>query len=307
MSSDAVAWLLNGDPAVRWQTERDLLDRPPATWRTTRRRIATEGWGARLLAAQDPAGTWAGGLYSPKWTSTTYTLLLLRRLGLDQANLQAIAGCRRLLDGARWIDEGVSYGKTHAYAERCVNGMVLSLASWFDVDDTRIDGLAALLLDAQMEDGGWNCRDHEGATHGSFHTTISVLEGLIIWQRRGNTGVAAAAIGDGHEFMLRHRMFRSHRSGSVIDGAWLTPAFPPRWHYDVMRGLDHLRDAGANRDDRAAEAIKLVRSQQRADGRWAKGRTYSGKQWFTMEHGRNPSRWNTLRARRILRWWDGGR
>lgn len=303
MNGDAVTWLLDGDPSVRWQVERDLLDEREATWTGTRSRIGSEGWGRRLLDHQDPAGTWGGGLYSPKWTSTTYTLLLLRRLGLERSNAGAIAGCHRMLDGAHWVDGGVSYWKTHRYAERCVNGMVLSLTAYFDVGDDRVDGIARSLLGAQMDDGGWNCRDHEGATHSSFHTTISVLEGLVIWRRRRNTDEADTAIGAAHEFMLRHMMFRSHRSGEVIDPAWLTPAFPPRWHYDVLRGLDHLRESAAGRDERAAEAVDLVRTQRRTDGRWGLGRRYGGKQWFTMERGREPSRWNTLRAARVLRWW----
>ncbi|MEX1279609.1 MAG: hypothetical protein AB1Z57_05985 [Acidimicrobiia bacterium] len=296
-------WLLDGDPSVRWQAERDLLDRPEVVWSTTRDRVAAEGWGRRLLGAQDPEGTWAGALYSPKWTSTTYTLLLLQRFGLPPGHEAALAGCARLLDDAVWVDGGVSYWRTHTHAERCVNGMVLSVCSWFGLDDPRVDSIADLLLGAAMGDGAWNCRDHEGATHSSFHTTISVLEGLVAWSRFRVTTDADESMAGAHEFLLQHHLFRSHRTGEVIDDEWLKPHFPPRWHYDVLRGLDHLRDAGM-RDPRAAEAVEIVRSQQRPDGRWPKGPRYPAKEWFVLEPGRVPSRWNTLRALRALRWWD---
>lgn len=302
MPDEVLDWLLEGDPAVRWQAERDLTDRPPAQWRATCARIATDGWGRRLLAEQDPSGRWAGGLYQPKWTSTVYTLLLLRRLGLDPAHPAARAGVRCLLDDADWTEGGVSYWSTRLLAERCVNGMVLSIASWFDTDDDRVDSIAELLIGARLPDGGWNCEDHRGATHSSMHTTISVLEGLLLWKRRRGSGDADDALTSGHEFLLAHRLFRSHRTGEVIREQWTQPSFPPRWHYDTLRALDHLRDAGARPDPRAGEAIEILRTQARS-GRWPLGPRYSGRVWFPMETGRSGGRWNTLRARRVLRWW----
>jgi hypothetical protein len=305
--SDAVLdWLLAGDPSVVWQTERDRLGLPRQRWTRTRAKTRTRGWGRRLLDAQDPDGTWGGGLYSPKWTSTTYTLLLLRRLGLPPDTDGARRGCRRLLDDADWVDGGVSYWSGRTLAERCVNGMVLSIVCSFDVDDPRIDDIAELLIGARLPDGGWNCDDHLGATHSSFHTTISVLEGLVAWTQHRRTHHADAAIAHGHRFLLAHRMYRSHRTGEVINTAWTTFHFPPRWHYDILRGLDHLRDAGQAPDPRAADAINLLRSRRRADGRWGKGSQYSGRTYFTLEPERGPGRWNTLRARRVLRWWDVG-
>ena len=306
MSFSVLDWLAAGDPAIRWQVERDLLDRNAAIWGETRTQIDHVGWGRELLARQDPEGTWGGGLYSPKWISTTYTLLLLRRLGLAPSNDGAISGSERLLDDATWVEGGVSYWWGGDLAERCVNGMVLSLVSYFEVRDPRADSIAELLLSAVMPDGGWNCRDHQGAKHSSFHTTISVLEGLTEWQRRTGRSDADDAIARGHEFMLDHRMYRSHRTDDVINEAWTSFHFPPRWHYDVLRGLDHLQDVGAVPDPRAADAIELVRSRRRPDGRWAKGPQYSGDTFFTLEPGRVPGRWNTLRALRVLKWWDHG-
>ncbi len=297
--------MIAGDPAVGWQTQRDLLAQPESDWDETRNRVSTEGWGQRLLESQDSDGGWGGGLYGPKWTSTTYTLLLLRRLGVDPASPQAVEGARLLLDRAAWIDGGVSYHVGHPHAEKCINGMVLSIASYFDSDDSRINEIADYLISERLDDGAWNCRDYQpGVYHSSFHTTISVLEGLLIWKRRTGNDGADLALESGVEFMLNHHMFRSHRTGEVINEAWTKFSFPPRWHYDVLRGLDHMRDVHAPRDPRAGEAIALVHERRRSDGRWGVGPTYSGETFFKMEGGRQPGRWNTLRALRVIRWWE---
>ena len=296
---DVIEWLLDGDPAVAWQTKRDLLS---GAWSADRDRVAREGWGRRLLDHQDAVGTWGGGHYQPKWTSTTYTLLSLRRFGLAPDNDQAIAGCMRLLDDAVWIDGGVSYWEHHTHPELCINGMVLSLLSYFEVADERVASIAELLLRMPLDDGGWNCRYHHGDSHSSFHTTISVLEGLLEWRRRGGGSEADAAAESGQEFLLTHQLFRSHRTGEVVNPEWTKPHFPPRWHYDVLRGLDYLQDAGVSPDTRAADAIEVLEAVRRSDARWPKGRQYSGKTFFTMEPGRVPGRWTTLRALRVLKW-----
>jgi len=298
-------WLVDGDPAIHWQTERDLLHRPQAQWEATREDVGRVGWGKRFLDRQDADGSWGGGLYGPKWTSTTYTLLLLRRLGLSPSSVPAIEGCRRLLDDGDWIDGGISLFTGKQLAEKCVNGMVLSLMAYFDTADPRTHSIAEMLQAGRMDDGGWNCEDIHGATHSSFHTTISVLEGLAEWRRRTGSIDADPAIASGQEFMLRHQMHLSHRTGEVINQAWSTFHFPPRWHYDVLRGLDHLQDAGAPVDERAADAVGLVHSKQRSDGSWAKGSQYSGNVFFVLEPQRGPGRWNTLRALRVLNWWQG--
>lgn len=305
MADPTVGWLLDGDPSIVWQAQRDLAGRPEADWSSTRRRVREEGWGRRLLDRQDPEGTWGGGLYQPKWTSTTYTLLLLRSMGLVPAATPAITGARRLLDDARWIDGGVSYWSGHQDAEKCVNGMVLSICSYFEVDDSRIDDIASYLISGRLEDGGWNCRDYRGDTgHSSFHTTISVLEALTEWGRRTGSRAAEEAIRAGQEFMFAHHLFRSHTTGEVINEAWTRFSFPPRWHYDVLRGLEHLWDSGAERDPRAEKAVELVRRRRRADGRWPVGPRHSGETFFTMDRGNDGGRWNTLRAMRVLRWWE---
>jgi hypothetical protein len=304
MDDGTMIWLLNGDPAVRWQVERDLIGASRAQWERTQSLIGSEGWGSRLLTEQDETGTWGGGLYNPKWISTTYTLLLLRRFGLDQESSSARKGARILLDRAKWVEGGVCYSPS-GIAERCINGMVLSIASWFDIDDARIDDIAELMMRARLPDGGWNCRDHQGATHSSMNTTISVLEGLLEWRRLRGTGVAGEAIASGNEFLLEHRMFRSHTTGEVISDAWTKFSFPPRWHYDILRGLDEMRDAGIAPDARATEAIDIVRGRAR-NGMWPVGPRHPNRVFFRLEDGRSPSRWNTLRALRVLNWWERG-
>jgi hypothetical protein len=313
-------WLLDGDPSIRWQTLRDLVGADARTAARERKKISREGWGSRLLARQNADGRWAAGsaggasddrgLYSPKWISTTYTLLTLRDFGLDPQSRQAKKACRRLIDGGMQPDGGVNYGtwgKWTKTSETCVTGMVLSLASYFEVDDDRVESLVDHLLKQQMPDGGWNCRRAYGATHASVHTTISVLEGLHHYEvfRRRLKAVRLAQK-RGREFLLVHRMYRSHRTGEIIKPIFLRFTFPPRWHYDVLRGLDYFQAVDARRDPRLADAIDVVNKARREDGRWALAHSFKGKTYFELERVGKPSRWNTLRALRVLKWWNGG-
>lgn len=301
-----LAWLLAGDPAIRWQAQRDLAGASPARVARERRKVATEGWGARLLARQDRGGTWGGGLYTPKWISTTYTLLQLRDLGLAPDNPQAATGCALLLDRGLRRDGGIKYDWGGS-SESCITGMVLSILCRFGYDDERLEILRDHLLERQMPDGGWNCRLRQGATHASVHTTISVLEALRHYEEHRGRKLRAvrAAQRRGREFLLVHRLFRSHRTGAVIKDLFLRPAFPPRWHYDVLRARDHFREAGAARDERLAEAVAVLRDQRRPDGRWNLAHRFRGRVFFEMERLGAPSRWITLRALRVLRWWEG--
>jgi hypothetical protein len=299
-----LSWLLTGDPAIRWQTLRDLTGAPANAVESEQRMVASAGWGARLLAKQNPEGTWAGGIYTPKWTSTTYTMLLLRDLGLPPGNRQAERACALLLDRGFYKDGGISYG--WGASETCVTGMVLSILSYFEYHDDRLDAIVGHLLKQQMDDGGWNCRRPYGATHASVHTTISVLEALRWYElnRRRNVRAVRVAQRRGREFLLVHRLFRSHRTGRVIKPEFLRFSFPPRWHYDVLRALDHFRSVSAERDKRLAEAIDVVRAARSDDGRWPLQNAYKGKTFFDLEQPGAPSRWNTLRALRVLKWWD---
>jgi hypothetical protein len=314
---DTVQWLLAGDPSIRWQTLRDLVEADARTVERERKQIASSGWGSRLLAKQGADGRWAGraaaetGLYSPKWISTTYTLLMLRDFGLDPQNRHSQKACRLLLDGGMQPDGGVNYGtwaKWTKTSETCVTGMVLSLISYFEFEDERVESLVAHLLEQQMPDGGWNCRLPYGATHASVHTTISVLEGLRYYElfRRRRLRTVRLAQKKGREFLLVHRMFRSHRTGEIIKPIFLRFTFPPRWHYDVLRGLDYFRAVDAPRDPRLADAIDVVHHARREDGRWLLAHSFKGKTYFELERVGKPSRWNTLRALRVLKWWNGG-
>jgi hypothetical protein len=301
MAGDCVIdWLLAGDAAIRWQTLRDLAGASERAWQREQSRVATSGWGARLLALQDADGRWAGGVYTPKWTSTTYTLLLLRDMGLAPGNAQAVRACRLLLDEGFWSDGGINlFPRSWKRSETCVTAMVLSIARWFGVDDPRMEQVAEYLLSAQMPDGGWNCRatpGFGGATHGSFHTTILALEALLGWPG------GAQARARGEEFLLVHRLFRSHRTGEVAKGDFTRFHFPPRWHYDVLRGLDYFRAAGAQRDARLEDALELAGARRQGDGRWHLASGYRGKVFFEMEEAGQASRWNTMRALRVLRW-----
>ena len=311
-SSLVIDWLLDGDPAIRWQTLRDVTGAPEAAVERERRKIARDGWGQRLLSKQDPEGTWAGGLYSPKWTSTTYTMLLLRDFGLLPTNRPARAACKLLLDQGLQPDGGLNYGTwaqwTHR-SETCVTGMVLSILSYFQLDDPRLDSIATHLLEQQMPDGGWNCQRSAGATHASVHTTISALEGLRLYElyrgrERRRLRELREAQCRGREFLLEHRLFRSHRTGEIIKPAFVRFSFPPRWHYDILRALDYFQSVNAPRDERLTEAIEIVHDRRDADGRWPLQNVYKGKTHFELERVGAPSRWNTLRALRVLKWWE---
>ena len=317
-SSPTVQWLLDGDPAVRWQTLRDLAGADERTVGRERSRVANEGWGARLLSKQHKSGKWAPGkspdvgLYTPKWTSTTYTMLLLRDFGLAPDNPHAHRACAPLLEHGLQPDGGVSYGTWAQWTKRgetCITGMVLSILSYFEYADVRVDTIAKHLLDEQMADGGWNCRRQSGATHASVHTTISALEGLRCYElgERHHARAARAAQKRGREFLLQHRLFRSHRTGEIMKAEFTRLSFPPRWHYDILRALDHFQTVRAPRDERLSEAVEIVRGKAGKDGRWPLQHTYHGKTHFVLERVGAPSRWNTLRALRVLEWWDGRR
>jgi hypothetical protein len=297
-------WLMEGDPALRWQVMGDLLGLPQDRVVAERARVATEGWGAQLLAAQDRDGCWSGAFYSPKWTSTTYTLLLLERLGLEHGNRQAVAGCRQLWDGARWYGGGLTLAKTIREPETCITGMLVLLAARFGYDDERVDPTVEWLLGQQLADGGWNCESiRRGSKHGSFHTSITVLEALLAYQQGGGSVPVARPLIAGREFFLDHWLYRSHRTGEVVDPAFARYPFPPQWHFDVMRGLEHFCAAGADRDRRLGDAVDVVRRGRRADGTWPKHRPYPGRYWFELEPS-GASRWATLRSLRVLAWWD---
>ena len=307
ISHNTTEWLMKGDPAIRWQVMRDLLDEPAERWQAERNRIALEGWGRRLLDLQDENGLWANGIYSPKWTSTTYTLLLLWRFGLDQDNPKAKYGCQQLIDANCSEDGGIQFSKTWGHSETCISGMVLALASYFRLEDQHtIRNLLQYLLGQQLDDGGWNCQSYDGDTHSSFHSTIIVLEGLLecIRSAGAHNGDAQRSCQRGREFFLRHRLYRSHRTGEIVKPVFTRFSFPPRWHHDVLRTLDHFQSSEAPFDSRLEDPIAVVRQKQRKDRRFPLQNNHPGRVHFQMEKPGKPSRWNTLRALRVLKWWE---
>ena len=303
-------WLLDSDPAIRWQALRDLADAPEDVVAAERARVATEGWGARLLAQRDPDGQWAGGACFPAagwsadedgqpWTSTLPTLVLLKDLGLDPDSAAARDTVALVRDNCRW-----EYGDRRFFdgeVEPCINGRTVALGACFGQD---VDGIVQRLLDDQLRDGGWNCWTEYGSTRSSFDSTINVLEGLLAHERAiGGTPPTAAARRRGEEYLLDRSLFRRRSTGEVVSPAYLQFSFPPRWHYDVLRALEHFRATGSTPDERLDEAVELVRAKRQPDGTWLLEHTHPGAVHVLPEDGDGrPSRWNTLRALRVLRW-----
>jgi hypothetical protein len=304
-TSETIQWLLQGDPAIRWQVLRNLCHEPAQVYESERSQVANEGWGARLLSRQDDDGNWGGGLYSPKWKSTTYTLLTLRQLGLAPGHPQALRGCEKFFFRGLEQDGGINFWKSFHHSETCINGMILAIVCYFRYPDERIHSVVDFLLREQMPDGGWNCERIKGATHASFHTTISVLEGLAEYALTYPQALAAIkpAVDNAHEFLLQHRLYKSHRTGEVVDPAMALMHFPPRWRYDFLRVLDHFQSVKAQKDERMNDALGLLQQKQDKDGLWGVNAPWPGLVYFHMEETGRPSRWNTLRALRVLKWW----
>jgi hypothetical protein len=299
---DSLEWLLESDPAIRWQAMRDLTDGPEETVAAERRRITREGVGAEILARQGSDGCWHRD-GAPDWLPTLFTMLFLRATGVDSAEPAVDAAVARLATGFRWDEE---FGKKPFFegeVEPCINGGTLALGAYFGRPS---ENLAHRLVAEQLDDGGWNCEAPK-SKRSSFHTTICVLEGLLEYERATRSAPEiAAARRRGERYLLERSLFRRLSNGEVANPAFLTFAFPPRYHYDVLRGLDYFRVAGARPDERMSEALEIVRSRQQPDGRWLLDRTHDEALSFPFSESVGaPSRWNTLRALRVLCWWEG--
>jgi hypothetical protein len=311
-----IEWLLDSDPAIRWQVLRDLVQASGEVIATERVRVESEGWGARLLALQGEDGQWAGGACFPArnlyrrdepgqpWTSTLPTLQLLQEFGLDPSAARVRRAVAMVREGCRWEHAGQPFFEGEV--EPCINGRTVTLGTYFDQD---VDAIVARLLGEQLDDGGWNCEAENGSVRSSFATTINVLEGLLAYERKtGGSEELVAARRRGEEYLLERRLFHRKSTGDVVNPAWLQFSFPVRWHYDVLRALDYFRSTGAAPDPRVDEAIEVLRSKQRPDGTWSLENTHPGRVHFELEDGDGrPSRWNTLRALRVLRWHESER
>lgn len=303
---DVTDWLLDSDPAIRWQVMRDLRDAPEEAVAAERARVATEGWGARLLSLQDGDGNWGGDEYGPNGerTSTFWTLHLLRRLGLEPNSPRARSAVTRVRDGVIWKywDERPFF---HGEVEPCINGGVLALGAYFGELGEGSDQMIDRLLHEQRDEGGWNCE--EESKRSSFDSTLCVVEGLLEYERA--IGTVAPVISEarrrGEEYLLARNLFQRLSTGEIAQPRYRNFSFPPYWFYDVLRALDHFRAAGDPPDLRLADAIALLLAKRDDDGRWRAGVTWPGDVHFAVDAAEGePSRWNTLRALRVLRWYD---
>jgi hypothetical protein len=301
-SSDAfIDWLLDSDPSIRWQVMRDLTHTPAQVIAAERSRVASEGWGLTLLEQQRPDGQWGDGDVHPFWWTNMYTLVFLRDLGVDPASERVRAAIDLVRDNVTW---GPEFGDSPFFegeVEPCINGRVVALGAYFGV---RSDRLVDRLLGEELADGGWNCEAERGSVRSSFHTTICVLEGLLAYENAfGTSSAVTDARKCGEQYLLERRLLRRLSTGEIIKPEWTQLAFPPLWHYDVLRGLDYLRAAGVQPDSRVDEAVAIVRERRQADGRWLLDVRHRDALHtdFAGEVG-EPNRWVTLRARRVLDW-----
>lgn len=314
MEPELLTWLLDADPALRWQVERDLAGAPGEVWRATRAQVATEGFGARLLALQDPDGQWAGGAFFPAgyqgdedgqpWTATTWTLTTLRDWGLDAAALAGTA--EKLAANSRWEYDDLPYWDGEV--DCCINAWTLANGSWLGVD---VSGIAQWFVDHRLADGGWNCEWVEGSTRSSFHSTLNSLKGLLYYETVTGGGGAAlrAARKAGEEYLLERRLCRTLSTGEQV-GPWVARfRYPFRWGYSALNALDYFRAAalhdGVGPDPRLADAVDLVRAARRPDGTWLQDGRHPGAVWFEVDvPAGEPSRWLTFHGIRVLDWWD---
>jgi hypothetical protein len=296
-----IHWLLEGDVAIQHQVNRDLLGTElPAL----RKRIATEGWGKKYLQARHENGHWGQGFYQPKWISTHYTLLDLKNLGFPPDHPLPLASINIILDHQIGVDGGVNPAGTIKQSDVCINGMFLNYACYFKVAPQSLYSIVDFIIDQQMPDGGFNCQaNRQGAVHSSLHSTISILEG--IWEYVSNgydyrQAELQSMAADAREFILQHQLFRSDHTGKIIDKRMLMLSYPTRWRYDILRALDYFQAAGIRYDPRMQSALDILVQKQRKDSAWPVQAKHPGQTHFDMEKTGDPSRWNTLRALRVL-------
>jgi len=321
MTQDLIAWLRDSDPALCWQVERDLAHEPAPVWQATRARVATEGFGARLLALQDPDGQWAGGAYFPAgfgfgnpgagedagqpWTATTWTLNALREWGLDCVVLRERRTAELLAEHCRWEYDDLPYWGGEV--DCCINASTVANGLWLGAE---ITGIVDWFVEHRLPDGGWNCQWVEGSTRSSFHSTLNSLTGLLAYDTAtAGTGATRVARHGGEEYLLRRGLFRRLSTGEPV-GPWVDRfAYPFRWFYNVLRAAEYFRQAclldGTAPDPRMAEAIELIRAARQPDGTWLQARRHPGQVWFEVDvPAGQPSKWLTLFGTRVLTWWD---
>ncbi len=302
-SNRIIEWLLHeSDPSIVYQVNRDLLKKPQKEIQEYQNQIVQQGWGKELLNKRNDIGHWGNGFYNPKWTCTHYVLYELVQLEIPTDNQKCVQSTAMLLENPFGKDGGINYAKTVEYSDVCINGMILAITSYFNIKNPKINEIIDYLLKVQMKDGGWNCQYHQGAKHSSLHTTISVIEGLKTYLSNNYTyqnQVIEEALKRSIEFILKHHLFKSDKTGEVINEEFFKPYFPVRWKYDILRCLDLFRKYNIPYDERMAEALEKIKESYNKNGKW-KAYSQPGKTYFIMEKQGTESKWNTLRALRLL-------
>jgi hypothetical protein len=302
-----IEWLLDGDVSIQYLTKKYLLNEDENILQNLRKRIADEGWGKRFLDARNSNGHWGVDFYLPKWISSHYTLLDLRYLEIEPVK-PVMETLHLILEQSKAPDGSITESRARNSGDLCVNGMFLIYASFFRIPEDDLKSVVDFILDNQMPDGGFNCEwKTKGAVHSSMHTTISVLEGILEYVKAGNQyriHELNKVTNDAEEFLLNHRLYKSSKSGEIIDKKWTMLSFPSRWRYDILRALVYFADAGFSYDPRMDDAFDLLKSKQRKDGTWPVQAKHPGQIYFDMEKTGTPSRFNTLRALRVLSFYD---
>ncbi len=297
-----IDWLLEGDVSIQYQVYRDLLATEKPHLRS---RIATEGWGAQFLSYRKKEGHWGQRFYQPKWISTHYTILDLKNLAISQNNNEIKQSISQVIQKLKGPDGGIFPIGAEKKSDVCVNGMFLNYAAYFWIKEDNLKSIVDFLLSEHMEDGGFNCNSNtKGAVHSSLHSTISVLEGIFEYAKNGygyRLEELQEAADKSRTFILQHRLFRSDRTGNIIDKKMLMLSYPSRWKYDILRALDYFQFAGINYDPRMQDALDILKKKRRKDNKWPVQAKHPGQTHFDMEKTGGPSRWNTLRALRILK------
>lgn len=302
INKEILAWLIEGDVSIQYQVHRDLLGiNKPAL----QHKIESEGWGLQFLNARKPNGHWGLGFYQPKWTSTHYTLLDLKNLNISPNNKLIKETLQLIFEKEKAKDGGIKPIGTTQTSDVCINGMVLNYACYFNTEENLVRSVVDALLAQKMEDGGFNCQSNrKGATHSSLHTTLSVLEGILEYERNGYTyrlDELRKAKLESQEFILIHHLFRSDKTGNIIHPNFLKLYYPCRWYYDILKAMAYFQSANARYDQRMDDAMDLIISKRTKDGSWKLAAAHPGQTHMAMEQAGKPSRWNTLRALRILK------
>lgn len=296
-----IQWLLEGDPSIARLVEADLLGRESAG---KAGRARAQGWCADYLARRNGDGSWGRGFYQPKWTSTHYTLLELKNLRYRRDDPSIRAEAERIIAENSGADGGINPAKTVAESDVCVSGMFLGYASYFGVPERALRPIVDYLLGQGLPDGGYNCDlARFGAKHGSVHSTLSVLEGFRSCVAEGfsyrKREIEESRL-RGEEFLLAHRLYKSSRTGEIIDGKFLRMTYPFRWKYTIVRALSYFAESGRPRDERMNDALRVIAGKRRRDGFWNLQSKFPGKEYFAMESVGEPSRMMTYLCLRIL-------